>query len=480
MTVRNTHKAYDAMHDRWAACRAASEGEHAVHEATTTYLPKLQAEEDESYALRLQMTPFFNATWRTIAGLRGMLFRKPPTQALPAVLNDLAEDIDLAGTTLLGLAQEVSEEALTVGRVGLLVDYPAAAPGLTLADARALKLRALISVYKAESIYNWETARVNGATVLTQLRLTETATLPGKDEFTTTTETQWRVLDLSDGKYRQRLYHLDKDGNVEQVGKDVFPLMNNAPMSFIPFVVIGVDSVGLDVEAPPLIDLVTTNLHHYLQATSYERGCFFSGLPTLFISGIEDDDKEISIGGNLANALGSPNAKAYYVEVASKFEALRQNLEDKKREMAVLGARMLETPTASAEATATVARRQVGEESILSSMAQSISQGMTRALGWLAAWQGATDTTLEYELNRDFMPTGLSPGELSALVQAWQNGAISQQVLFENLKAGEVVPDELTFEEEAGRIETAALQFAAQQQAMLDLQQPPPPQGAQQ
>lgn len=460
MSVISKHKDYDAMHERWVMCRDAAEGEHAVHLKREAYLPRLKDEEDDSYKLRLMMTPFFNATWRTITGLRGMLFRKPPKAELTTRITDAELDIDLAGTTLLSLAQEVVEEALIVGRVGLLVDFPPANPGTTLADQKAAGLRTLISLYKAESIYNWDLDRVNGATVLCQVRLTEEFSLETEDEFESKCEKRYRVLDLDQGKYRQRVYRVDEKGVETQVGEDIIPLVDGEPLPFIPFVVMGVDDVGMDVDAPPLIDLVTTNFHHYLQATSYERGCFFSGLPTMFISGMEDSDKEISIGGNVANALGSPNAKAYYVEVSSKFEALRTNLEDKKKEMAVLGARMLEGSRAGGqtEAAETVARRQSGEESVLSSIAQNISQGLEQALNWFTAWEGQPGE-VTYQLNRDFLPTSMSAQDLGALVSAWQQGAISPQTLFDNLKAGEIIDDKKTFEDESAQIAEQAPQM---------------------
>jgi hypothetical protein len=453
--LRTEHKAFVDAKPLWAMCTAAAEGEHAVHAERETYLPRLSGEDDVAYKARLLMTPWFNATWRTIVGLRGMLFRKPPTLEAPAALGPLMEDVDGAGTTMNGLAQEVVEEALTLGRVGLLVDYPAAPLGLTRADALTMKLRPLISVYEADSVYNWHTARVNGLTVLTQVRLIEEAALDTEDEFATKSEKRYRVLDLLDGKYRQRLYRIDEKGD-EVLVETVMPTMGGAPMTFIPFVFIGVDCVGPDVDVPPLMDLVTTNFHHYRQATSYERGCFFSGLPTMFVSGMEDSDNSISIGGSTANALGNPNAKAYYVEVESEFSALRTNLEDKKREMAVLGARMLEggKTGGNAEAAETVARRQAGEEAVLASMAQTVSQGLTRALGWLAEWAGAAGP-VRYELSRDFLPQDMTPQAMAALVAAWQSGAISQETLFDNLKQGEVINSDLTFEQEQERIGSA-------------------------
>lgn len=461
------------MYDRWQKCRHAAEGEHAVHAEGAKYLPMLKEEQADAYALRLMMTPFFNATWRTIVGLKGMIFRKAPTSNLPSLLTEAAKDIDLAGTTLLGMAQEVVEEALTVGRVGLMVDFPATEPGLTLADLKNRGLRTLMSLYKAESVYNWKESRVNGITTLTQVRMEETFCL-NDDEFEPASEKRWRILDLFEGKYRQRVYRLNEKGEEVQVGGDIYPLMNNEPMNYIPFVFIGVDCVGPDVDTPPLIDLVTTNFHHYLQATSYERGCFFSGLPTMFVYGVSAKDTTISIGGSLANVLASPEAKAEYVEVASKFEALRTNLEDKKKEMAVLGARMLEGGKSGGqtEAAETVARRQSGEESVLSSMAQSVSQGLERALQWFAAWEGATGNVV-YQLNRDFLPMTMTPGEISALMAAWQGGGISQETLFENLKQGEVIRDDKTFEEEQDLIANGQLNFA-QMQAFMNEQLNPP------
>lgn len=486
--LRDRHPKYTEHLERWELCADLFEGEHKIHEEGEKYLPKLQDEDakgDKAYQLRLKMTPVFGALPRTVLGLRGMMFRKPMTVEVPPAIADMLEDIDLAGTTLQGLAQEVVEDALVVGRVGLLVDYPQTIPNATKADAAALNYRPMIVKYDAEAIYNWRPERINGATVLSQVRLEESEEVQDpKDEFKTTKAKRYRILDLVDGKYRQRLYSVtDKGNQVEETLIDeFFPQMNGTHLDFIPFVVIGVDCIGIDVEAPPLIDLATTVLHHYQQATSYERGCFFSGLPTLFISGISNSNDdgsavEISIGGNLANILPRPDSKAYYVEVASEFNALRTNLEDKKREMAVLGARMLESQKAGVEAADAIARRMSGEESLLSIMAQTVSMGLTRALQIFSDWVSANGT-VSVELNRDFMPAGLSSQDMAGLVSAWQQGALSSETLFNNLKAGEIIADDVTFEIEQERINSAALSFAAGSPTQPDMAAPVAPQDA--
>lgn len=452
MSVKTTHPGFDLMKGEWEKCRAAAIGERAIHDARELYLPRLHEEEDDAYALRLSMTPWFNASWRTIEGLRGIMFRKPPKVTATDTLIEELKNIDLAGTDIDSFAQEIAEEALTVGRVGLLVDYPVVPiEAATRADVMSLGLRPSVSLYRAETIINWRVSRTNGATVLNMVVLTEQVEVPGKTEFDTNWETQYRVLDLFEGKYRQRMFRIDDKGDDELLSEG-FPLMGNQPLRFIPFVFIGVDTLSPEVDDPPLIDLINTNFKHYGQATSYERGCFFSGLPTLFISGFDDENKKIYIGGSTANALPDPTAKAYYVEIAGNFEALRNNLEDKKREMAILGARLLETQKQGVEAAETVARRQVGEESTLAAMATNISHGVTQALRWYADWQGVTEE-IQYEINRTFMPAKMDSGTLTAMVAAWQVGAFSKETLFDNLKQGEVIADSVTFEEEEARID---------------------------
>lgn len=456
MSVKTLHPDYIAKSSEWKKCRDVSEGESAIHSAREQYLPRLAEETDESYNLRLGMTPFFNATWRTIAGLRGMLFRKPPTVEISSGILDDLDNIDLAGTSMSDLAQEVVEEALTVGRVGLMVDYPQVfdADLLTQADIRARGLRTTVVLYKTESIINWKTSTIGGGKRLTMVVLQEQATVEGKTEFHHASETRYRVLDLVNGAYRQRLFKInDKDEDV--LLSESYPLMNNMTMGFIPFVFIGVDKLGPEVDSPPLVDLINTNLKHYGQATSYERGCFFSGLPTMFISGHESDSP-IYIGGNVANSLINPAAKAYYVEVTGNFSALRTNLEDKKREMAVLGARMLEEQKLGVEAAEAIARRHNGEESFLSAIAQTVSKGLTLAIDWYAMWQGVESDNV-YEINRDFVPTKMDSQTLTAMVGAWQLGAFSKETLFQNLKHGEIISDSTTFEEEESKIDNSLI-----------------------
>lgn len=446
MSVKTTHPDYDAMKPVWQECHDAAKGERAIHEKKETYLPLLDEESKDAYSRRLKMTPFFGATGRTVDGMLGMLYRKPPLKVLPKIVEDGADNIDLAGTSLYKLGADLAEEYIEVFRAGLLVDFPNAGEGLTGADAQRLNLRPKIVMYDALSIINWRHATINNRKMLSLVVLTEEEDLEGEDEFEIKKETRYRVLDLLDGGYRQRLFRVNDKGEDEQMGGDIFPRMAGKPLTEIPFFM-------SDIREPYLADLARMNLHHYKQSSSYERGCFFSGLPTMFVYGHTVDPgvpgDTIYIGGSIANSLSNPSARAEYVEVNSNFEALRNNLNDKVNMMAVLGARMLESQKAGVEAAETIARRQNGEESILSAIAQEVSALLEKALTVYAEWSGASGEIV-YQLNRDIFPASLTGAEALQYAQLMQSGSVSQHTLHELLVKGEITNK--TFEDEQALI----------------------------
>jgi hypothetical protein len=458
MTTSNkfTHQDYENMQSRWQMCRDAAAGEHEVHSKREAYLPKLEQESDKSYSTRLMMTPFFGATWRTIITLRGMMFRRDPMVVVPNAMIDDLNNIDYTGRSLVSFSQNISLEALTVGRVGILTEYSMVPEGVTEADARKAGARSFLKSYTAESILDWAHANEGGRKKLSMVRLLEDSSNYNDLVEIESHEQIHRVLELVNGVYTQRLFKVGQRGEEEQVGGDIIPKMNGATLNFIPFQPIGVDSLEMDVEIPPLVDLVTMNFHHYRQSSSYERGCFISGLPTLMIYGNNDDSKVIYVGGSMANSFPDPSARAEFVEVGSSFAALVGNLDKKEQYMAVLGARMLESRKAGVESGAAWERKQAGEESVLADIATTISNGLTQSLKWLAEWNGHDPEDVKFELNREFLPYSMTAQDIQAYMQAYLGNVISYDTLHHNFnKAGLYAPGS-TKEDEKEMIDNAA------------------------
>lgn len=459
MGVETTNPEYKKLASKWKRCRDVAEGQDAVHEAGELYLPRLKDQSWDDYCAYKARAGFFNATWRTISGLQGMLFRKPPVIVVPSGVEPLLASISENSQSLQIFALDVVEECLTVGRAGILVDYPVVAEeGVTQADAILLNLRPSLSLYETESITNWSEKTVSSQKVLTRVVLKEDRNVVDpNDEFSEKCEPVYRVLDLVNGVYRVRLFvkveSSPDGGQFLQEGEDIFPKLNNKPLNFIPFFFLGVDDAEACPDDPPLIDLVDLNLSHYRTNADYEHGCHFTGLPTGWIAGhtMELGDK-IYLGSQSMLVFPNPDTKVGFLEFSGAgLKCLSDNLERKEKQMAVLGARMLETQKKGSEATDTLMLRQAGETSLLASMAQSISIGMQKALQVFSDWAGGSGEVI-FELNRDFFPKTLAPAELTALVTSWQYGAISKETLFENLKQAEVISDDKTFEEQETEI----------------------------
>jgi len=452
--VSKTHPEYDAMATKWQRCRDTVAGNDAVKAAGTRYLPSLKDQTTDDYEAYKTRAKWFGATWRTIQALTGMLFRRPPVVETSESVNALLKDVTMSGVSFITFAQQIAMECLTVGRVGILVDYPSqSTEGMTAAEAAKLNLRPVMQRYETESIINWKTAWIGNKTALTLVVLTEEAALEG-NEFEHKTETRYRVLDLFNGTYRVRVFRINDKGEDEQIGGDIFPVMSGKPLDFIPFFFLGVDDTTPQLDLPPLLDLVDLNLDHYRMSADHKHGLHFTGLPTGVITGYrtENENDKLYVGAAHFLVLPDPQAKASFLEYTGQgLGAIVQELERTEQQMAILGARLLTAEKKATETSQTAQIHRAGESSVLSSIASTISGALTQALTLFSKWAGS-DNECTVELNQEFLPPEMTPQELSALVSAWQTGAISMQVLFDQLQKKEVIASDLTLEEMQAQI----------------------------
>ncbi len=465
--VRVVHPQYRAMYAHWKKCLDAFEGEQAVHAAGTKYLPMLRREDKNDYEARLGRTPFFNAVGRTVAGMHGLLFRKPPTPSIPSRISEMVLDIDMAGTPLDLFAQQCAIELLKLGRFGVLVDYPErGTEGMTTAQAEAAGLRPMAALYNALSIRNWKFRRINGRDQLSLVVLEEDAILDSSDEFVHKSEKRYRVLDLVSHPdvenhlvYRQRVFKIDdQDMDVLIPDSLVYPMKANNYLDHIPFWVCSTDDLRPDVNIPPLMDVVNMNFHHYRVSADWEHACHLAGLPTFCVSGysptIKEDGStdEISVGGLKALTFPDINSKAYYAETGSAFHnPLVKNLEMKQAQIAVLASRMLEERRPAVESGETQRQRSLGEFSQLATIAQTVSLCFEAFLTEFCGWAGSEEK-VGYQINRDFLPSGMSPQMLRELLNSYLSGGISYESYFINLQRYDVINPDVTVEQEKERI----------------------------
>ena len=477
MPVNSTHPDYDASAALWLRARDVVAGEDALKAAGEKYLPRLDSQTDDEYDAYKSRASFFNATSRTANGLVGLLFRRDPlirlpehgtggaahhTTALGRALNRFVNDADLLGTRLASYAKNVVQEIILVGRAGSLVDW-----------GNAGELRAFAAFYTAEQIINWRTERVNGRNVLTLVVLKEISQKTGQDAdvFQPETVEQLRVLKLvpvgapaADGKvsysYQVEIWQHAASksrrtkGNWELVESRT-PLRLGQPLPLIPFVFHGLRHSLPEVDKLLLADIIAVNLDHFRLNADYKHGLHFTALPTAWVSGFDKGDT-LRIGSSTAWVSENPAAHAGYLEFTGQGLMTFERAMDRDEQlMAVLGSRMLEAQKLVGESADAIELRQSSENSVLSAVSLSVSDSLTHILRWVY-WWNSTEATPEaigndavlVRLNTDFNAKGMASDKITAIVSAWQAGAISRDTMFDLFRAGEVLPTGRSNEEE--------------------------------
>ncbi len=468
MPVYSQHRSYVDNLPKWSRCRDCFEGGDAVKARGVLYLPLLEGHDGPratGYVGYLTRALFYPAMPRTVTGLTGMVFGKEPTVTdMPSAQEDEFKDVTLTGVSLSAFAQQLCQEVLITGRGGILVDVP---------DAPTPGSRPYWVIFPAESIVNWRTRAVDGRQVLTMVVLREQYEVESDDAFAPTSATQYRVLMLVDGRYVVTVWRESEDANKKGTwvaSEPILPLRRGVPLDYIPFTFVGPTTIEPYVEKPPLLDLADVNLSHFRTSADHEHGAHFTALPTPYVSGMQlEQGQTLAIGSGVAWVLPDANARAGMVEFSGAgLRSLADLKEEKRLLMVTLGARMLETQKKAAEAAATVEMRHAGERSALSVLADVVGQAVTVAARWHLYWDGVDDAVadkLVVKMNPEVTET-LSAQDISALVDAWQKGAISHKTVYYNLQWGEWARPDVDFEQEAKDIEAEA---AANPQPNLNL-----------
>ena len=491
MPANSTHLDYDASLPSWLRARDVIAGEDAVKTGGIKYLPRLDSQSDDEYDGYKSRACFFNATSRTADGFLGLLFRRDPEVKLPdrhagvgGALRVFTDDVDLMGTSLFTFCKGVVGEILAVGRCGTLIDWAGSGASRWQGHSQSVEERAYVVRYAAEDILNWQTQRINGRNVVTMIALREIVERPDNDDqFAVKITETVRVLKLEvlpDGgtRYVVEIWQVLADGHRAKspsswlgnfwsgpkssqtktewtLVESRVPLRLGKPLPLIPFVFHGPRNALPDVDKMPLADIISVNLDHYRLDADYKHGLHYTALPTAWVSGF-DKTSELRIGSSTAWVAETPGAVAGFLEFKGHGLSTFENAQNRdERLMAVLGSRMLEDTKRVGETADAIELRQAGENSILMTLALSVSDSISQVLRWVYWWNSTeqypediSESLVLLQINTDFTAKGLTAMELTAIVSAWQAGAISQATMFDLFRKGEVLPTGRTDDEE--------------------------------
>jgi hypothetical protein len=454
MNCGSIHPDYMKARNRWQLCRDIVEGEDVVRSRGTLYLPKPSGQDVDEYTAYSLRASFTNGTGRAVDGLEGLIYRKKPTSKLPTRTDKLAADITTTGLTLDELAKHVTHDVLKTSRGGLLVEFPTVKPdpNKVVAEAESNGERPYITYFPTEDILNWREGKIKNKKQLTWLKLRdwlETANVddPGITEYTEV------IIELSltpDGKCVQ--YEYVGGRRIGGVPKVKPLIINNEPLTYIPFVFVGSVDTSSTVQKPLIYDIAVKNVHHWQLSADLRHALHWVDNPTPVVIGtiVTPDGRPaevVKLGSSSVLNVATGGDTKMLEMMGNGLEPTSKQMDRDLAEMAILLSRILSGDSKAAEAAETAAIHRAGENAVLASFANAISGAITKALQIVATWLKEDPTEVSYRLNTNFYPTPMTSQMLIALTNSLIAKAISPEEFFDTLIAGDVVRADKTIDE---------------------------------
>lgn len=458
--VSNQHLLFQSHLEDCIKMRTVFEGDKAIKANAKTYVPKNTGVSDSDYNAIIQRSVFENFTEATAKGISGLIFAKEPTISLPASLELLKDNIDMDDNTIVDLSQNIVNELMEVGRCGLLIDVPNIdTKGMSKPQTDALNIRAFTKLYKSETIINWRYEAINSVNKLTLLVLHEVYE-DWTDRFTSTLKNRYRVYSLIDNVCYVEVFEENNKSFINTM--DIKPvIVKGLTLNYIPFIPLTYKDISIIPIKPPLMDIANINLNYYGVAVERRNVIHFVGNPFFMGKGINTrDDKgnalTITLGSSIAQIFQEVNADMKIVETQGTGLAFNESyLNDCKSTMATLGARLL-VPEANAQISEnTMQMKTAGYRATIMQIANTASRAITQALKIIAEWENQNPDEVKLELNTDYNLSEMDAQTITALVQAWQTGAIRQEDMFKKLQKGEVIEAGVSFEDYQSTLEVS-------------------------
>jgi hypothetical protein len=219
----------------------------------------------------------------------------------------------------------------------------------------------------------------------------------------------------------------------------------------IPLVPIYSNRRDVLISQPPLLDIANLNITHYQRQADLIHALHIAAMPTLVLEGWDDTTGSATMGVNYAIAM-QPGNKAYYVQAdATSFDAQMQELQSLEGQMSTLGVTKLFGQKFVAESAEAKRIDQAQSNSVLSIISQELESCLNQAFAFAAQYVGIEPP--EIKIDRDFDYYRLIGQDISVLAQLNQMGKISDEMLLEVLRRGEILPDDTNIEEQVEALE---------------------------
>lgn len=447
MPIDTKHPEYLFRLPDWELIEDFVDGDRAVKEKGTKYLPQLSGQSTQKYNNYKNRAVLYGALPRTVAALVGAVFRKEPSFVFPEKLNYLKKNADGNGVGLTELAIKLTTEVMTTGRAAILVDRPVDG-GLPY-----------MTVWDCDDCINWSTEPENTFFVLEDEKLIA----KDDDKFSMVEDEGYRELTFDEnGNYIVNIWR--KISNTRTSGWEIVssitPERNGKPIQYIPFTFITPYGTGTEIAKPPMLDMAYVSRLHYCTGADLALAVHTTSLPTPVICADLADGESLKVNLGPDTALILPaGSKAEFLSYGADGLATVENLMTRYEQMlAALGARIIDTRKSSLPETAeSVRTKEAVSGAVTAAVIAAVEAALEKALRWIAEWENAPVNSIKVKLNRELVSPAVDANMLTSLTQALQSGAISHETYWKNLEEGGLTDPSISYEQEIVRISNAVV-----------------------
>ncbi len=427
--------------DRSKLPRTLLGGTAAMRLAGTEFLPKHTLESVEAYSRRLSCSTLLNAFRKTASYLTGQVFQSDIIFAdnVEQSFLDWSEHVDTSGNDLNVFAKRVFFNGLGRGVSHIMIDAPKASDSIkTLEDEKKAGVRPYFREIHPESILG---AIVSEDGFLEQVRIAEVAT-ERIGRYGTKQVKKVRVLEP--GKWE--LYRITDDDSETLEDSGTFSVPFIPLVTFIP----GDDWTQVTGETP-LMDLADLNASHWRSSSDQNNILHIARVPVLF--GKHIDMSVMPVGVSSMIISDDDNADLKFVEHSgAAIDAGKNDLNEIEAQMALYGLQQLLPRTGNMTATEK-ALTSAESNSSLGTWATEFESTLNDAFKVAGAFAGIEFPDNGISVNHEYSFGVVDPQEIAQLLKAQEQGVLSAQAVFSEIRRRGMVDEHLAWEDVDADIE---------------------------
>lgn len=458
--LESKSKDYAHMWKYWNKVEPIIEGLDSMKEQRERFLPRFPDESDANYNYRLGLAKLTNICRDVSEGLSSKPFEEEitlinndDTTADGKFVSDFIEDVDGRGNNLSTFSSLTFFNGITNAIDWIFVDFPTVDTSRPISREQA-KQKKLVPYWThvlGKNVFDIRTKIHNSKELISFIKIFEPSDGVEPDKI--------RIFERNDtGLVTWKLYKKDEDGkhyNLEKEGKLSIQLI-----PFVPFIT-GRRNGNSYKFYPAMSDAVDLQITLYQNETALEYIKTMTGYPMLAANGMSPQKDAsgkpitVAVGPNKVlygptNSAGQNGEWKYIEPSANSLEFLQKNIDRTKQDLRELGRQPL-TALSTQLTTTTTAIAAGKAKSAVTVWALSLKDTLENCLKITMLWLSSKH---EPEVNvftgfDDILNDGT---DITALLSMRQNGDLSRETLYVEMKRRKVLSPEFNFNSESERI----------------------------